>query len=323
MSDKYPVIGTDTSSWEGPLDMDKMSRAAQFVLPRASIAISEDREFKNTWTNGRGKIKRGAFHFLSVLASIRGQAQLFADLLKSDPGEIEPYVDFEEEEQQVGKRRRDKKHLNFSQLDGFITYFEEDIMRIFGRWPWKYRTGIYTGYSYWRDYGTKLDKYRERPLWISCPDPVDEPFPLAPWSIDWTFWQTQFAADGPTYGTNRLYAKGIDLNCYHGTLEQFKKDYGGFVQLPLPIPPTPLPTSPLPEYAPGFPKTGRIVASPNLRVRSGPGTMFPVVSAYLPGQHVVFSEVQNVNDGEWGRVASNTEWWCAITYKGVQLVEWL
>ncbi|MBI2758779.1 MAG: glycoside hydrolase family 25 protein [Chloroflexi bacterium] len=238
---KYPVIGVDTSRWEGRMDTDKTFAAgASFIFPKAGQGEYTDPEFVNTWGNARKSgLKRGAFWYLDIGYSIKGQAQKFTELLKNDPGEIEPYVDFEQaaipgKDPVTG--RRGLIVLSETELSGFITYFKQAIANYFDKWPWPDEIGIYTGYSYWREHGSGSSFWKKFPLWISEPDPVEQPSALAPWTT-WKYWQTSFAADGIKFGTDPLQAKGIDMDCFNGTLEQFQDMYGVFNVPPIIIPP--------------------------------------------------------------------------------------
>ena len=229
----YDVIGVDTSFWEGLITVPKtVAAGAKFIMPKAGEEVV-DEQFLNTWSHAKGKLKRGAFWFLTVQRNIRAQAQQFADLLKDDPGEIEPYVDYEQDKKRWAKKKVNPvtlkagfSHLDFSHLSGFIFYFEEALKAYYPKWPWKLPIGVYTGYDYWEHYGTIDPAFTVHPLWISEPDPVAQPSALRPWGFgQWRFWQTQFQADGPKFGTGPD-AQGIDMDVYNGTQAQFEADYG-------------------------------------------------------------------------------------------------
>lgn len=226
------VTGIDTSVYEGLMNVDKTLQSdAKFIIPKAGEAGYVDKQFLNTWNNYKGKLVRSAFWFLSINYSIKGQAQKFAELLKSDTGEMEPYVDYEQIRQFWALKnpvtgKRGWNHLDFSHLSGFISYFEIEVSKYFTKWPWPNKLGIYTGYSYWNEFGTKDPAYSQRPLWIAEPDPVIQPPALAPWSLgQWKLWQYTFAGDGIYYGTDPLQAKGIDVNKYNGDITKFNAEY--------------------------------------------------------------------------------------------------
>jgi GH25 family lysozyme M1 (1,4-beta-N-acetylmuramidase) len=238
----FPVNGIDTSEWEGLLDCSKTAAAAHFISVKANEGEYTDPQFLNTWTHAKQfGLKRTAFCFLTIRDSIRNQAKKFAELLKDDPGEIEPYADFEEGNTYSVKKnpftgKRGRNHLSFGELSGFIFYFKEALKVYYPVWPWKYDIGVYSGYSYWEQYGTKDPAFTVHPLWVSEPDPVVQPSALQPWSLgQWRFWQTDFAGNAASYGIDPKVAKGVDLDVYNGTLEQFNADYGGGVT-PAPLP---------------------------------------------------------------------------------------
>jgi GH25 family lysozyme M1 (1,4-beta-N-acetylmuramidase) len=254
----YKVIGPDTSHWEGRMDVSKtVAAGARFIIPKAGPgngSPSTDNQFHATWNSARGVLRRSAFWWLTINTSIRQQAKDFAALLRNDPGEIEPYVDFEEGRQFWVRRnpvtnRRGWNQIDVSHLSGFITYFHQE----FPVWPWKNDIGIYTGLSYWQERGSKKAEWAKYPLWFSEPDPVPAPFLPEPWTT-WKFWQTDFAADGILFGTDPLQAKGVDMNVHNGTLEQFEAEYPAFSSAPIPVPvptPTPSPTpTPIPAPQP-------------------------------------------------------------------------
>ena len=313
----YPIIGTDTSSYEGLIDMKKnLAAGTSFIIPRAGYANVIDRQFANTWANAKGLMPRGTYWYLNVWYSIRQQAEMFAKCLSVDPGEIEPYADFEQAPQFSVKpwpstKKRGWNCLGASELFGFVTYFRAAIIGYYGLWPWKKDMGIYTGYSYWHTHGSTSSMWANHPLWISEPDPVDEPSPLMPWST-WRFWQTQFAADGPKFGTNPLIAKGIDLNCYNGNRTQFNAELGI-----TPPDPTPLMTVTItPNDVGRRNKKGETMNAHNpnpLSLRNAPRvapeTFILIMSA---NTQIVGTEIVTTTDGsKWLKTTSPQIGYCA------------
>ena len=239
----YPVSGIDVSEWEGIINCSVTSQNAHFISVKANEGEYTDPQFLNTWAHAKQNgMRRTAFSWLTISDSIRNQAQRFADLLKNDPGEIEPYIDYEEgnvfwSKQNPYTGKRGNNHLSFGELSGFIFYFKEALKVYHPVWPWKYDIGIYTGYSYWQTYGTIDPAFTAHPLWISEPDPVVQPAALRPWGLgQWRFWQTQFAGDASLYGIDPKVAKGVDVDVFYSSQTQFDIDYGGgIVVAPQPV----------------------------------------------------------------------------------------
>ena len=93
-----PVIGIDISKWDGNWDANKAkAQGASFVLIKASQATYTDPQFILNWQKAKDAgLLRGAYHYLDYTKSGKDQANAFADLIKSDPGELPPAVDYEQ-----------------------------------------------------------------------------------------------------------------------------------------------------------------------------------------------------------------------------------
>jgi lysozyme len=209
----YTVQGTDCSNWQNDpstaqqVDFNKMVAAgAKFTFIKASQETWLDRDFTINWNNAKKSgIARGAYHYLSWGKPAIDQARFFAGVLKADPGELPPVVDFEESKNCPAGAS--------VHLENFCDEFE----RLSGR-----RLMIYTSYGFWKAHGTTSLDWLEHKLWVAHYTTDPEPLVPLPWSA-WTFWQYTSRGDGPAYGGEAAY---MDLNWYHDTLDAFYTEFG-------------------------------------------------------------------------------------------------
>ena len=69
---------------------------ATFVFVKASEATLTDPQFLVNWQKAKeAGLLRGAYHYLDYTKPGADQANYFADLLKNDPGELPPVIDYE------------------------------------------------------------------------------------------------------------------------------------------------------------------------------------------------------------------------------------
>jgi len=83
-----------------------------------------------------------------------------------------------------------------------------------GKYP-----GIYTAKGYWDQYGNRESYWKDKILWVANYG-VSSPAVPAPWT-GWTIWQ--YTANGPAgdYGVDPDFQKGIDLNRFNGTRQEY------------------------------------------------------------------------------------------------------
>jgi len=112
------ISGCDFSSWSGAIDYEKAKSVMRFALIRASQGIGsggfgfvangfKDPLFDKHWAGMRG-IPRGATHFLDYTTKHyqegkeiefgRAQGDYLHSIIKNEPGEIVPQIDFETNE---------------------------------------------------------------------------------------------------------------------------------------------------------------------------------------------------------------------------------
>ena len=200
--------GLDISVWNDDNSTPQMfdpiqarKAGASFVYVKASQQTWADPDYLQNWANCKGKLHRGAYHFLTW-TDPKAQARFFWGLLQADRGELPPVVDFEW----------------WSTIPaGALAYlrgFLDEFYSLSG-----IRAGIYTARSFWQQYGTPDTYWKQFPLWIcDIEGAVEVP---APWDA-WTFHQYTFKLPGPSFGAE---SSDLDGNWYNGTLEQMQAAY--------------------------------------------------------------------------------------------------
>jgi lysozyme len=206
------ILGIDISKWDGNWDAAKAKQAgATFAFIKASQATFTDPLFLTNWQKAKDAgLIRGAYHYLDYTKSGIDQANYFADLLKNDPGELPPVIDYE-------LRRTDN---NPSAALGFLRDCLDQIMKrseLFQNANSK-RPMIYTGPGFWAEYGdlTKSDYWIQFPLWNAHWTTSATPIVPPPWSM-WQFWQFTSKGPGEAYGSECL---TMDMNRFNGTLDE-------------------------------------------------------------------------------------------------------
>jgi lysozyme len=206
------ILGIDISKWNGNWDANKAKQAgASFVFIKASQATFTDVQFSENW--GKAKVAgllRGAYHYLDYSKPAVDQANFFAGLLKDDPGELPPAVDYE----QVRNDNNPTIALGFlrdflDQMKSHSELYEDARLKC---------PMIFTGPSFWTQYGdqTKRDYWFQFPLWISHWTTANAPLVPPPWTM-WSFWQFTSKGPGEVFGSESLL---IDMNRFNGILNE-------------------------------------------------------------------------------------------------------
>jgi lysozyme len=206
--------GIDVSAWQGVIDWPKArANGAEFVFIKASQQLFQDGRFSDNWMGAKAAgLPRGAYHYLTWDAPPAAQARFFAQLLKTDPGEILPVVDFEESAGcPPGAAARLKVYM-------------EGVEAALGR-----ACMVYTSPGFWQAHGSREAFFGERPLWLAHWG-VEQPFVPLPWH-DFTFWQFTSKGDGAAYGVS---SRGVDCS--------YVNDKGSW-------PDTPAPESAVPTFS--------------------------------------------------------------------------
>lgn len=204
--DPTQIGGIDTDFYAGPMNFDfaKLAGVNFAVVRMGQGFYGTDPQFHASWANVKGVLKRDTYWFLDPQQSANGQARQVASLLGSDfDPETIVWADFECATT-IKQKGQKPFHIDASFLFGFLATLEAMIPTV--------KLGIYTGYSYWSQWGSRDPKFGKYPLWISWPPfqmrPGLVPAPLAPFN-GWLYWQWSFAGDGRRYGAS---SRGIDLN---------------------------------------------------------------------------------------------------------------
>ena len=217
------VLGIDISKWNGNWDANKAKLAgASFAFIKASQATYTDPEFIANWQKAKDAgILRGAYHYLDYTKPGAEQANYFADLLKNDPGELPPVIDYE-------VRRTDNNPaaaLKFLRecLDQLIKrteLFEDSITK---------RPMIYVSKGMWTEYGdqTNREYWIQFPLWSAHWTTSSAPLIPATWSM-WHFWQFTSKGPGEAFGSESL---DLDFDRFNGTLNELLEFAG--VRIPI------------------------------------------------------------------------------------------
>jgi lysozyme len=212
------ILGIDISKWDGNWDAAKAKQAgATFVFIKASQATFTDPQFIVNWQKAKDAgLLRGAYHYLDYTKPGIDQANYFADLLKNDPGELPPVIDYE-------LRRTDN---NPSAALGFLRDCLDQLTKrseLFEDANIK-RPMIYTGPGFWVEYGdqTKRDYWIQFPLWNAHWITSNTPTIPPPWTM-WQFWQFTSKGPGEAFGSESL---SMDMNRFNGTLNELMEFSG-------------------------------------------------------------------------------------------------
>jgi lysozyme len=212
------ILGIDISKWDGNWDANKAKQAgATFVFIKASQATCTDPQFIVNWQKAKDAgLLRGAYHYLDYTTPGCDQANYFADLLKDDPGELPPVIDYE-------LRRTDNDP---SAAVGFLRDCLDQLVKreeLFENSSIK-RPMIYTGPGFWVEYGdqTKRDYWIQFPLWNAHWITSNTPKIPSPWTM-WHFWQFTSKGPGEAFGSESI---SMDMNRFNGTLNELMEFAG-------------------------------------------------------------------------------------------------
>lgn len=215
------TYGVDVSHWQGDIDWQALyGQGVRFAFVKASQAGWQDDRFTAHWQGAKAAgILRGAYHYMTWDVSAITQARAFLSAIADDPGELPPVCDYEMRYGATGAT------VMSAVLRGWLYYVEQAIQK---------PPIIYTGVSFWKEYGTKADWVLRHPLWLALyavdPQPTNYPPPAylrasadaykpLPWGA-WSFWQFTERGRLPGYGDN------LDLDVYNGSEAQLRAQFG-------------------------------------------------------------------------------------------------
>ena len=216
---KTRAFGIDCSRWQDdnstPQKMDfkkAYAAGARFAFIKASQACWMDEDFTYNWKSAKeAGLLRRAFHFMDWTESGYDQAMFFCGLLKKDPGEIDPAIDYECRNK-GGKEIYEIPNFRYGQAVPQLRSFCDVLLKEFNL------PAIYTGQWYWKNFGSEDEYYKQLQLWLAYVDggwPAPAIIPK-PW--DYASWiQFTWTLDGKKYGAE---SDGLDGNWFNGTLEE-------------------------------------------------------------------------------------------------------
>ncbi|MFO7585408.1 MAG: phosphodiester glycosidase family protein [Anaerolineales bacterium] len=268
-----PVIGTDISFYQDEpstpqgVNFNVMRSVADFVIVLAGQNTWTDSRFAYHWSESKKiGMPRGSYWFYDSRSDPKRQAELWAQTLANDLGELPLWADFEE-----------NYGGTFKGWENWYVFLER-LRTLVGQ----KEIGIYTAYYYWRENAPNPDTqaaslayFRRYPLWIAHYN-VQKPRVPPPWGEnEWVFWQYTDRGDGKRYGVE---SKQVDLNYFNGDLEAFKARFN------------------LNQPQPPLTSQFRV----DLSVREGPAATFNALATLDQNdlvEHLTVSE-----DGDWTQI---------------------
>lgn len=211
-----------------------------FVFIKARQGSYGDPLFTSHWERAKAAgLARGAYDWLSPTCDPQIQAVQFVGQLGGDFGELPLVVDYEQ--QPIGW----PQWPDSGRARTYLKEWLETVKRLTKTTPM-----IYTGPSYWQQFGGSDSYWGQYYLWLAQYS-NDHKTPLAggpkvpaPWKT-WDFWQYGDKLDGLAVG---LESKDGDYNYFNGDMTTFNIRFGLAQPEPPPEPPAP----------PDLPKSGTL-----------------------------------------------------------------
>lgn len=206
----------DVSFWQDdpttskPINFEQMATQTRGVIIRAGQGTFEDRVFKTSWKNAKlAGLLRGSYWFYDSRVDPKRQAEKFVAVLSDDLGEMEMWCDFED--------RYGGKFGGWRNWYDFMSRIQQLL-------PTK-PLGIYTGYYYWREFGSTSDWFAQFPLWQAWYNTDIPPIVPLPW-VNWTYHQFTDDHPGALWGVE---SREIDMNYFNGSEVDFLNRYGTII----------------------------------------------------------------------------------------------
>jgi lysozyme len=221
--------GIDISIWQDNdstpqmMNFNKSKTAgANFTFIKSSQSTWLDGDYILNWQHAKQSgLPRGAYHFLDWTKPALDQANFFCGLLKNDPGEMYPVVDFE------CNTNAPLRNKATSELYIFCNTVEQKIGK---------PIIIYTSPGYWTSFwdNSYPSYFSSKNLWIANYY-VNVPTIPKPWS-KWLFWQYGLGkGQGLSFGAESL---DIDLDWFNGDVADLNSFFKLSQPLPIPVPTT-------------------------------------------------------------------------------------
>jgi lysozyme len=219
------LTGIDVSKFQYEIDWQTAkAQGITFAFIRACYGLTKDPLFERNWTEAKkAGIYRSAYGWCLLPGNQTNNAAFHWKLIKDDPGELPPTVDFES----FGTSKP-----GFSALQLYMTSLENLCKR---------KPIMYTSKGYWMQFKEHKEQYwiLEYPFWIAQWN--NNPAPSLPQPFEtWTFWQ--WSSDGNGLGQQYGVPKkgtSIDLDRFNGSMDDFTVLING-VGIPSQPPVTPV-----------------------------------------------------------------------------------
>lgn len=200
---RYGVRGVDVSYYQGNVDWDILaSQGVDFAFIKATEGVDHlDPQFQSNWQGAaESSVYVGAYHFYRFEDSGAHQAAHFIASVPAVEHMLPPVIDVElyDTTGEMPDMADTKENLQ-EMLDALEAYY--GVKPILYAAPNTYRKYV----------GSFGETY---PIWIS--NYYYEPY------FDWTFWQYTDSGELDGYDGDQ---KCIDLNVYHGTMEEFLTEF--------------------------------------------------------------------------------------------------
>jgi lysozyme len=209
------VMLLDVSKWQGTIDFHKMKFAGcKGVIIKCGQGAGIDPRFTQNWARAKqAGIPRGSYWFYDSRQAPKAQAYTWWNWIKTDPGELMHFADYEE-----------NYKGDYAGWKNFKIFLQE-FQKLSGL-PAK-KIGIYTGYYYWIAHSpastAELSWFGQFDLWLAwyTDDPKRVLIPK-PWT-NLVMWQWGTPAYGGHYGVESI---EVDHNWFNGDDVSYRMRFG-------------------------------------------------------------------------------------------------
>lgn len=195
----YKVQGIDVSKYQSDIDWYQMkAHEVRFAFIKATEGEKLiDKNFQKNWNRAKESgVARGAYHFYRPNVNWKIQARNFISQVKLEKGDLPPVLDIEL-----------VHHSNQLYLLLEIRKWLEVVEKHYG-----IRPIVYTYENYYNRF--LQNEFRHYNLWIAK---YNHASPQLEDGARWEFWQ--YSESGVLKGIDEK----VDLNCFYGTEQEFKK----------------------------------------------------------------------------------------------------
>ena len=230
------VFGIDVSHYQGEVDWTTVAKqGVTFAFVKATQGSDYyDGSFRRNWkslaelASGRGKIFRGAYHFMTATDDPSRQASNFLQTVGSAgsgdlPACLDVEWDFLIRDGKIvydgrGNRIDLWSHLTSDQIVAAIRIWLKAIETASGKRPI-----IYTNAQWWAERVGSERSLRDYPLWIAdyTSKSLGAERPNVPFSFSWWLWQLTDQGSLKLGGVNGL----VDTTTFVGTSQEFRAQF--------------------------------------------------------------------------------------------------